>query len=72
VFCEPFVKANTAMKARGNIRRIKAGPLARLTIGEITQERVQGWVNKMADTYSEATIVTTLSTLNLAFGKLVG
>ena len=71
VFYEPFVKANTAMKARGNMHRIKSGPLARMTIGEITQERVQGWVNKLADTYSEATIVTTLSTLNLVFGKLV-
>lgn len=71
LFVQGHVKANTAAKIHGNIGRIKSGPLGPLVIAEVTQERVQGWVNGLAKIYAEATIRTTVSTLTLALDKLV-
>lgn len=71
VFVKPHVKPNTAAKIHGNVHRIKAGPLAALPIAELSQEKVQRWVNVLAEVYSEATIRTTVSTLTLALDKLV-
>jgi len=67
----PFVKPNTSEKIKGNINRVELGPLANLPISSITQEQIQTWVNTAAGTYSEGTLRTTVSTLSMAFGKLV-
>ncbi len=67
----PFVKPNTSEKIQGNLRRIELGPLANLPISTISQEQIQTWINAAAATYSEATLRTTVSTLSMAFGKLI-
>jgi integrase len=71
VYKQPFVKANTAEKIKGNIHRIEASPFADLPACKIPHETLQVWINTAAVVYSEATLRTTVSTLSMAYDKLV-
>jgi integrase len=71
LYCKPFISANTAAKHHGNIHRIKAGPLSNQALVDIDRAKVQRWAISLSETYAEATVRTTLSTLTQAFEELV-